>query len=399
MPHSIPVTTNIDWVGVNDWETERFENLWPLPHGITYNAFLIRDDKTALIDTIKGGFSGQFLKKVTASLPPGRALDYLVINHMEPDHSGAIQQLRARYPELVILGNKKTARFLDDFYAVTDNIRIIEDNDTLPLGRHTLRFIMTPMVHWPETMMTYESSEKILFSGDAFGSFGALDGTIFDDTIFNLEDYEGEILRYYSNVIGRYSTMVQKALARIAPLDLAIIASTHGPVWRTHPDTIRALYDGWSRHQTETGAVIAYGSMYGNTEQMMEAVGKGLADSGITGVAIHNVSKSHPSFILRDIWRYRALILGTPTYNMKPFPLVDNLVQLLRNKMMEKRLLGVFGSCGWSGGGVKGLMEFASEERGWELVDPVVEARCAPKDADLAQCHALGKNMAQRLQR
>lgn len=393
----VPIHENIFWTGVDDWETERFENLWPLPKGISYNSYLVLDNKVALIDGVKGNLITDFFETIKKTLPEQQKIDYLVINHIEPDHSGSIPRLIENFPEIRIIGNRKTADFLEQFYSIRQNVQIIEDGDILDLGKHKLRFILTPMVHWPETMMTYEETAQILFSGDVFGSFGALDGAIFDDEIFDMKNHEDEILRYFSNVIGRYSTMVQKAFTKIADLPFRMIASTHGPVWRKDPRKIQSLYDRWSKHETDAGVVIAYASMYGNTEKMMEAIGHGLAAENISSVTIHNVSKSHLSYMLSDIWRNKALILGTPTYNMKPFPQIDALVRILENKMMKNRLISIFGSYGWSGGGVKTLTEFAKNDHGWELVEPVVEAHCAPKEEDLRHCRELGKTIARRL--
>ncbi len=397
MSSAIPIEKNIYWVGVDDWETARFENIWPLPTGISYNSYLIIDRKTVLIDTIKRSFLPNYMETIKSLLPTGQKLDYLIINHIEPDHSGAVTSLLEHYPEMQILGNKKTAGFLEHFYSIRENVRIIEEGEILEIGDRKLKFLFTPMVHWPETMVTYELSGKLLFTGDIFGSFGALNGAIFDDEIFDIAAYEDEILRYFSNVIGRYSQMAQNALTKLSELDVSIIASTHGPVWRKKPRHVWSLYDRWSKHETDPGAVIAYTSMYGNTESMMEAVGRGLSEEGLETVKVHNVAKSHASYIIRDIWRYKALILGTPTYNMKPMPQIDDLVRLLENKMMENRLLGLFGSYGWSGGGVKALTEFASRDKGWALIEPIVEAHCAPTENDLAGCKQLGKNLAQRI--
>ena len=393
MKQAIPINKNVFWIGVDDWATERFEDLWPLPQGISYNSYIILDDKVALVDSVKASSSADYLDNLQTVCPG--SIDYLIINHIEPDHSGAIKSLRHRYPTMQIIGNKKTAQFLNHFYDIRKNIRIIDDGEELDLGQHKLKFHLTPMVHWPETMMTYETTEKILFSGDVFGSYGASNGKIFDDQIFDKFKYENEILRYYSNVIGRYSIMVQKALSKLAQVEINIIASTHGPVWRNEPQQIWSLYDKWSRHETESGVVIAYASMYGNTEKMVASLSKSLAEKNIP-VVTYNVSKTHSSYIIRDIWRYKALVLATPTYNMKPFPLIDDLVRILENKMMDKRLLGIIGSYGWSGGGVKTLVEFADKTK-WKLVEPVVEAHCAPKTNDLDQCAVLGENIAKSL--
>ena len=249
------------------------------------------------------------------------------------------------------------------------------------------------MVHWPETMMSYEPHAKILFSGDAFGGFGALNGGIFDDDV-DLDFYEDEILRYFSNIVGKFSSMVQKAIEKLKDYEIRIIASTHGPIWRNDPERIINLYNQWSRQESEKGIVVAYASMYGNTERMMEAVLRGIIEAGLQCIRVHNVSKSHHSFILRDIWRYKGLILGSPTYDVKLFPPMESLVRLLSSKMIQNRYVGIFGNYGWSGGAVKTLKEFVDQAK-LQLVEPAVEARFSAEREQLDDCFTLGQKVAQ----
>lgn len=389
-----PIRPDVHWVGVNDRDTDIFEGLWPLPRGVSYNSYLILDEKTVLIDTVKSKSLVTYCEKVRQLLA-GRPLDYLVVNHMEPDHSGGITTIRTHFPGVTVIGNQKTARFLQDFYRLSDGVQVVADGEVLSLGKHRLQFFLTPMVHWPETMVTYEQTEGILFSGDAFGGFGALDGGIFDDEV-DLEYYEDEILRYFSNIVGKYCTMVQKAIAKLQGLDIRVIAATHGPIWRHAPGQIVKLYDRWSRQEAEPGVVLAYGSMYGNTERMMEAVARGIVEEGFNKVRVHNVSRVHVSFILRDAWRYQALVLGSPTYDTDLYPPMDALVRLFEAKKLKGRILGVVGSCGWSGGAVARLQAFA-QSSGWDLVNPVIEARCAPTVEDLESCRLLGRQIVARL--
>ena len=257
-----------------------------------------------------------------------------MIHHLEPDHSGSIPILLRAFPGITILGTKKTAEFLEHLYNIKENVKVVADGDELDLGNHKLIFKSTPMVHWPETMMSYEPNAKILFSGDAFGGFGALNGGIFDDDV-DLDFYEDEILRYFSNIVGKFSSMVQKAIDKLKDYEIRIVASTHGPIWRTNPERIIDLYNQWSRHESEKGIVVAYASMYGNTQRMMEAVLRGIIDAGLQCIRVHNVSKNHHSFVLKDIWRYKGLVLGSPTYDVKLFPPMDSLVRLLRDKMVQ----------------------------------------------------------------
>lgn len=243
--------------------------------------------------------------------------------------------------------------------------------------------------------MTYESQDGILFSGDAFGGFGALEGGIFDDEV-DIPYYEDEILRYFSNIIGKYSPMVQKAIQKVAGVDIRVVASTHGPIWRREPGAIVRLYDRWSRQETEPGVVVAVGSMYGATERMAEAVERGLADGGVKTIRAHNISSSHVSYIIRDAWRYQGLILGCPTYDADVFPLMSHLLSLLREKRIANRVVGLFSSHGWSGGAVKGMKQFVEDNK-LELLEPVVDAKFTATPEQIEQCHALGRTMAARI--
>jgi len=391
--YGIPIVKDVYWVGVNDRRTSLFEGIWPIPRGVSYNSYLILDEKTVLIDTVKDLSVNGYLKKLRHVLGPDRQIDYLVVNHLEPDHSGAIPLIKKVFPGIQILGNKKTAEFVNELYGVQD-IRIVADGEELSLGRRQLKFFFTPMVHWPETMMTYEMADGILFAGDAFGGFGALEGGIFDDEV-DIHYFEDEILRYFSNIVGKYSPMVQKAIQKLggAGVPLRIVAATHGPIWRTDPGHIIRLYDRWSRQETEPGVVVAFGSMYGATERMAEAVERGVTEGGIRTIRAHNVSTSHVSYVIRDVWRYQGLILGCPTYDAGVFPLMNNLLDLLREKRVANRVVGLFSSYGWSGGGMKQLVE----DNKLELIEPIVDARFCATPEQLEQCHALGRAVAARI--
>ncbi|MBT3181242.1 MAG: FprA family A-type flavoprotein [Deltaproteobacteria bacterium] len=394
MELSVKIKEGIHWIGVNDRSTDIFEGMWPLPKGVSYNSYIIDDDKVAILDTVKHNSYERFLGKIK-SVIGDKKVDYLIVNHMEPDHSGSIKLLLNEYPEMKIIGNKKTVGFLENFFGITSNIEVVDDAGVLNLGRHKLTFHLTPMVHWPETMVTYETTEKILFSADAFGGFGALTGGIFDDEV-DIAYFEDEILRYFSNIVGKYCVMVQKAIQKLQGIDIQIIAPTHGPIWRSDPASIIKRYDRWSKHEAEAGVVIVYASMYGNTETMMEAVARGMAEHDINRIRIHDVSRTHVSYLIRDAWRFKALILGSPTYDTRLFPLMDQFIKFLKHKQLKNRILGLFGTYGWSGGGVSTLKEFA-EEGNWDLVDPIVEAHCSPTDEDLNQCFTLGKRTIEKI--
>jgi flavorubredoxin len=303
--------------------------------------------------------------------------------------------LRDVFPKIKIVGNKKTVDFAKGFYGDDADFHVVEDGDTLKLGKRTLKFFLTPMVHWPETMVSYEVNDKILFSGDAFGGFGTLNGGIFDDEV-DLDYFEYEILRYYSNIVAKYSPMVQKALGRLKDLEIKLIAATHGPIFRKDPSYIVNLYDRWSRQETEQGVVIVYASMYGNTQVMAESIARSMAKEGIEKIMLHNISKSHLSYILTDIWKFKGIVLGSCTYNTKLFPPMDMLVRTLDNDKLTGRVLGIFGSYSWSGGAVKALLEYASQCPN-QHVEPVIEAKYAPTEAERDTCALLGKNMAKEI--
>ena len=398
MHSAIPVADGVHWVGVNDYETHLFEAIWPLPRGISYNAYLVVDEKAALVDGVKAPFLDEMLGKVRGVLGPDRPLDYLVVNHMEPDHSGTVRALRDLYPEMQIVGNAKTAAFLKKFFGVERNVRVVEDGETLSLGARDLQFHLTPMVHWPETMMTWDPAGRILFSGDAFGGFGALAGGVFDDEV-DIPYYEDETLRYFSNIVGKYCRPVQKAIEKLGDLPVAVVASTHGPVWRSDPGRIIDTYARWSRQETEPGVVVAFASMYGGTQQMAEAVARSLAEAGVEKVRVHDLSRTHVSYVIRDVWRFRGLVVGGPTYNTRLFPPVENLLGHLENDRLRGRLLGVFGTYAWSGGAVDRLRTFAEDGGEFDLVEPVVEAECRATPEQLQACADMGRNMAEALKK
>lgn len=392
----IPIKDDLFYLGVNDRTKELFENLWPLPKGVSYNSYLIKDEKTALFDTVDVCYSDVFLSKLEIALA-GQPLDYVIINHMEPDHSGSLALLRTRYPNVQVVGNKRTADMMKGYYDITEGVMIINDGEELSLGKHKLTFYLTPMVHWPETMMTYDNTDKIVFSGDAFGTFGTIDGGI-TDTQLHPERYYDEMIRYYSNVVGKFGSPVQKALEKLSGLEIKYICSTHGPTW-TIPEQIQkvvSIYDKLSKYEGDEGVVIAYGSMYGHTEQMAESIAYELAQQGIKEVILHNVSKRSHSYIIRDIFKYKGLIVGSPTYNNKLYPEVEYLLSKIESRDMKNRYFGYFGSYTWAGAAVKRLADFAETVK-FEVVGNPVEMKQSMHMNDYEACIDLGKAMAERL--
>ena len=388
------VKGKIHYVGVNDRNKQLFESLWPLPYGVSYNSYLIDDDTVALVDTVDACYFGTYLRKIKRIIGE-RPIQYLIINHMEPDHSGSIALIKQHYPNIVIVGNKQTFGMIEGFYGIHNGCHLVKEGDTLALGHHTLRFYLTPMVHWPETMMTFDETEGVLFSGDAFGCFGTLDGG-FMDTRIDTDRYWDEMARYYSNIVGKYGSPVQKALHKLGGLNIQAICSTHGPVWTEQLPRVVSLYDRWSRYEAEEGVVIAYGSMYGHTEQMAEAIAEELSAQGVKHIVLHNVSKSHASYILADVFKYRGLIVGSPTYSNQLFPEVEFLLSRILLREVKHRYLGTFGSYCWAGAAVKRLADFAEKSK-FETVGEAVEMKQGMTDEAYARCEELARAMASRL--
>lgn len=391
------ITSKIHYVGVNDRNKALFEGLWPLPNGVSYNSYLIVDEKICLIDTVEAAFFVNYIKNIQ-SIIGDRPIDYLVINHMEPDHSGSIALIKKYYPDVKIIGNKKTFGMMQGFYGFGNDEMEVKNGDKLSLGTYELSFVLTPMVHWPETMMTLATSntETILFSGDAFGCFGALNGGIVDSQI-NCDDFWLEMVRYYSNIVGKYGTPVQNALKKLAGVHLDYICSTHGPVWHEHINKVVGMYDRMSRYETEDGLVICYGTMYGNTERAAEEIARAASEAGIKNIVMHNVSKSHHSYIIRDVFRYRGLIVGAPTYNTDLYHEMDVLLSELAQRDIKNHLLGCFGSYGWASKAVGKILEWNENHLHFELVGNPVEIKQSLDATTTEQCVALGRAMAERL--
>ena len=388
------LTDDIWYLGFNDRRTNLFENIWPIPHGVSYNAYLIIDEKITLIDTVERQFVDDYLDAIELLIGQ-RQVDYLVINHMEPDHSGALKAIVHKYPEITLVGNKKTFGFVESYYFKPAKTLEVNDDNTLNLGKHTLQFRSIPMVHWPETMVTYEIGNKILFSGDAFGSYGTLDGGIFDDEI-NLDFYEVEVMRYFTNIVGKYCAHTQRAIKKLSDLEIKMIAATHGPIWRTDLNWVLSRYNRWSSYDMEDGVIIVYGSMYGNTQKMAEVVARRLAERGIRNIRVYDSSKTHTSYIINDIFKYKGFIVGSCAYNNSLFPNVATLLSTIEHMGIKNHLLGIFGNYSWNGGGVNNLVTFA-EKMKWDLVYNPVEEKGAMKIDTRDELIRLADAMADKL--
>ena len=388
----ITIKENLHYVGVNDRVKHRFEGLWFLPEGVSYNAYLIVDEKVALIDTVDVGFCPELLENIRAVIGE-RPIDYIIVNHVEPDHSGSLSLMRQFYPDVRIVGNKKTFDMLSGYYGITPESGIcVAEGDTLALGRRTLTFHLAPMLHWPETMVTHVADEGILFSGDAFGCFGALNGAVVDRNMDSTRFWP-EMERYYAAILGKFGAPVRTALKKLGGLDIRMICPTHGPVWTDNVARAISTYHRMASGITEEGLVICYGSMYGHTQRVAEAVAEGAAEGGLKRIIVHNLSVSQPSFVLADIYRYSAMAIGGPTYNGGVFPVVEDLLKRLAGREVKGRKLGVFGGFTWAPMAVK-TIEGYNDKMGLDLVAPGIEWKQKADHNTLAQAHALGRALA-----
>lgn len=389
------ITDRVFYVGVNDRTTHKFENLWPLPQGVSYNSYIVKgSDKIALIDTVEAASMDALLNKIEKTID-NRPIDYLIVNHMEPDHSGGIPEILKIYPDLKIIGNRQTITMVKGYYNIGDSRFLeIKDNDVIDLGETTLQFILTPLIHWPETMMTFVKEEGVLFSGDGFGCFGALNGGVMD-TEMETECYFPEIYRYYSNIVGKYGKPVQMALKNTSELDIKYICSTHGPVWHQYKDKVVDIYNRLSLYEGEEGVTIVYGSMYGHTEEIAEVIASRLNERGVRNLKIHNASKSEMSFIISDAFRYKGLIVGSPTYNGKVFPPVEEFMSAMENREIKNKVVATFGSFTWASSANKSLVEMFNRMK----LEPVasMDMKHSPSEEDIKAAVLLADNVADSL--
>lgn len=343
------VDQDLYWVGGNDRRLTLFENIHPIPKGISYNSFLLMDEKTVLLDTVDRAITDLFMENVLHVLDQ-RPLDYIVMNHMEPDHCGTLIDLLRLYPKAIVVGNPKTFQIIRQLYNLTleDRSLVVGNGDTLVTGKHTLRFITMPMVHWPEVMATFDETNGTLFSADAFGTFGALSGHLFADELEFEKDWLDETRRYYSNIVGKYGSQVQDAFKKLLPLNPRMICPLHGPVWRKNLDYILEKYQKWSLYQPEEpGVVIACGSIYGNTENAANILACRLADLGVRRVVLYDVSATDPSYILSDVFRFSHLVIASSTYNNGIFTRMENLLEDLAAHRVQNRRVAIIENGSW----------------------------------------------------
>lgn len=352
------------YIGVEDRRSHLFENLFPLERGVSYNSYVILDEKTCLMDTCDEVVGRQFLENMTAALA-GRTLDYLVIHHMEPDHCSMALEVMNRYPEVTVVGSQKTFQMLDQFFSLSlreNHKQVVKEGEELSLGKHTLRFLMAPMVHWPEVMFSYDTLTKALYTADAFGVFGCNNGNVFaEETDTASVDFRNDARRYYANICGKYGMQVQTALKKASALELELLCPLHGPVWKEKRAEILSLYDSWSKYEAEERAVaVIYNSVYGNTESVVNSFAMELGKSGIRNIRIYDVSKTDPSYLIAECFRVSHLVIGATTYNNGLFPKMEGFLQEAAACAVQNRKYALLENGSWavqSGKLVRGIFD------------------------------------------
>lgn len=384
------------WVGGNDRRLALFEGIYPVPRGVSYNAYVVLDEKTVLLDTVDKSVSEQFFENLDHVLG-GRKLDYLIVDHMEPDHCATMEALVGRHPEVKLVVNAKTLPMIRNYFTfdVDSRAQVIKEGDTLTTGKHTFTFLMAPMVHWPEVMVTYDQTAKTLFSADAFGTFGALDGGVFADEMDFPRDRLDEARRYYANIVGKYGTPVQAMLKKAAALELDMVCPLHGPVWRKDIGWFVEKYQRWSTYTPEeSGVVIAYASVYGHTANAADILAMKLAEKGAGPVAVYDVSVTHPSVLVAEAFRYSHLVLASTTYNAGIFVNMENLLHDLKAHALQNRTVGLIQNGSWAPASGKLMGEALGQMKDMRVLEPVVSIASAVKEEQLAQLEALAGALA-----
>lgn len=394
------VTDDLYWIGGSDRRLALFENVYPIPRGVSYNSYVLLDEKTVLLDTVDASISGLFFENLEYVLN-GRTLDYLIVNHMEPDHCGVIGDVVRRYPDVKLVCNAKTVPMLKQFFnfPVEDRTVIVKEMDTLCTGKHTFAFVMAPMVHWPEAMVSYDTVDKILFSADGFGTFGAINGNLFADEVNFERDWLDDARRYFINIVGKYGVQVQNLLKKAATLEIKMICPLHGPVWRENLGWFIEKYDTWSSYKPENQAVmIAYASIYGNTENAAEILASKLADKGVKNIAMYDVSVTDPSVIVSESFRCSHLVFAAPSYNGGIFTKMETVLSELKAHSLQNRTVAIMENGTWAPVAGRQMREIFAGMKNIELLEEGVTIRSAVKEAQEESLEALAEKIASSLQ-
>jgi flavorubredoxin len=388
------VDKDIYWVGGNDNRLALFENVHPIPEGISYNSYMLLDEKTVLFDTVDWAVCRQFLENIEAVLK-GRTLDYMVVNHVEPDHAACIEEVILRYPDVKIICTKKAAVFMRQFGFVADRkVEEVKEGDTKSFGKHKVIFVTAPMVHWPEVMVTYDTTNGVLFSADAFGTFGALGGKLFNDEVNFDRDWIEDARRYYTNIVGKYGFNVQALLKKTSKLDIKTICPLHGPVWRSNLGYFLEKYDKWSRYEPEEkGVMIVYASMYGNTESAANNLAARLVEKGINNVVMYDVSKTHVSYLISETFKYSHVVLACVTYNMKIYPPMLDYLEHMKALNLQKRTFALIENGSWAPQSGKLMWEFLNEMKEMTVLDDEMSLRSKMKEDDAGSMDELADSI------
>ena len=393
------VTEEIVWVGASDRRLALFENIFPIPRGVSYNSYVLLDEKTVLLDTVDASVAGQFFENLEHVLAD-RTLDYLVVNHMEPDHCAMIADIVRRYPDVKVVGNAKTFGMMKQFFGTdyAERAIVVKEGDTLATGAHTLHFVMAPMVHWPEAMVTYDDKDKVLFSADGFGTFGALNGNIFADEVDFDRDWLDDARRYYTNIVGKYGASVQALLKKAAGLEIAVICPLHGPIWRENLGYILEKYQKWSTYEAEEKAVvIMYASMYGDTASAADALAGALSERGIRKIEVYDVSNTHVSELISEIFRASHLVFAAPTYNGGIYPVMENLLSDMKALAVQKKTVALMENGTWAAMAAKQMRERLSELKEVTVLDTQVTIKSAMLADQRAELEAFADAIVQTM--
>ena len=385
------VTEDIVWVGASDRRLALFENIFPIPRGVSYNSYVLLDEKTVLLDTVDASVAGQFFENLEHVLD-GRKLDYLIVNHMEPDHCAMIGDLVRRYPEVQVVGNTKTFGMIKQFFGTdfAERAVTVKEGDTLATGAHTLHFVMAPMVHWPEVMVTYDEKDKVLFAADGFGTFGALNGNIFADEVDFDRDWLDDARRYYTNIVGKYGASVQALLKKASGLDIAVICPLHGPIWRENLGYILEKYQKWSTYEAEDQAVvILYATMYGNTASAADALAGRLAAKGVKKIAVYDVSNTHVSELISEIFRASHVVFAAPTYNGGIYPVMENLLADMKALAVQNKTVALMENGTWAPMTAKQMREKLAGLKNVTILDAQITIKSAMAPEQEGQLEAL----------
>ena len=380
------VTEDIIWIGGSDRRLALFENIFPIPRGVSYNSYLLKDEKTVLLDTVDRSITGQFLENLAFALD-GRNLDYMIVNHMEPDHCALIEEIVRRYPEVKVVGNAKTFGMIQQFYTfdIAERSVTVKEGETLNTGKHTLHFVMAPMVHWPEVMVTYDSTDKVLFSADGFGKFGALDVE---------EDWDCEARRYYIGIVGKYGPQVQKLLKAAATLDIQTICPLHGPILTENLGHYLEKYDIWSSYKVESeGVMIAYTSVYGHTKKAAELLAQKLEEKGCPKVVVCDLAREDMAEAVEDAFRYGKLVLASITYNGEAFPFMRTFIENLTERNYQNRTIGLIENGSWAPTAAKVMKGMFEKSKNITWLENNVKIMSSLSDENVAEIDAMAEEL------